>query len=132
MTSVPARGQGSDAPSPARRDAEPGMCVEDLLAFLAVLLLAGALLLVGALAHTATEQLAEWIAALIAAGFAAWLRVRRRLERKWTSGAFSYASPHGRLRLARSWGTEGHGAPELPDAGPPSAKTQPQCPENEQ
>jgi len=101
-------GQGEDKlediPVPAARPARASLA--DLLAFLGVLVLAGALvLLVDRIGQLSVRLVFAAAAGLVVACVNAWRRLRRVELRRWRSGQVSYHGP--RLTLVSAWGVEG-------------------------
>jgi hypothetical protein len=106
--------KSADIPVPPARPSRASLA--DLLAFLGVLVLAGALVLL----VDRTGQLSVRLAFAAAAGLVvacvnAWRRLRRVELRRWHSGQVIYRSR--RVTLVSAWGVEGQSAPAIDQAG---------------
>jgi hypothetical protein len=94
----------ADTPAPAARHARASLA--DLLAFLGVLVLAGALVLLVDRTGQLSARLAFAAAAgLVAACVNAWRRLRRVELRRWRSGQVTYRGR--RVTMVSAWGVEG-------------------------
>ena len=99
-------------PAPAARHARASLA--DLLAFLGVLVLAGALaLLVDRTGQLSARLAFAGAAGLVAACVNAWRRLRRVELRRWRSGQVTYRGR--RVTVVSAWGMEGQPPAIEPD-----------------
>jgi len=110
--------EAADTSALPTRHARVGLV--DLLAFLGILVLAGALaLLVDRTGQLSTRLAFADAAGLVAACANAWRRLRRVELRRWRSGQVTYRGR--RVTMVSAWGVEG----QLPPTIEPSAGTSP-------
>jgi hypothetical protein len=100
----------ADTAAPVARRTRASLA--DLLAFLGVLVLAGALVLLADRTGQLSARLAfAGAAGLVAACVNAWRRLRRIELRRWRSGRLTYRG--SRVTLVSTWGVEGQTVPAI-------------------
>ena len=105
----------SSGPSPDDGDGHARASLADLLAFLGVLVLAGALaLLVDRTGQLSARLAFAGAAGLVAACVNAWRRLRRVELRRWRSGQVTYRGR--RMTMVSAWGVEGQPPPAIEPA----------------